>query len=227
MALAGKLIVIDGTDGSGKATQTDLLIKKLQESDVATAKADFPQYGKKSAGPLEEYLNSKYGTAKEVGPYRASILFAVDRFDGGFQVKQWLAQGKMVISNRYVTANMGHQGAEIPDDMAREKYFKWLDELEFGLFGIPRPDLNIILHVPAETAQKLVDQKGHRDYVGGKKRDMLEADLDHLKRAEKTYLQIAGQFPNFKLIECAPGGELLSIEAIHNLVWQAIEPLLK
>lgn len=225
--MEGKFIVIDGTDGSGKGTQTELLIKKLESARFNVAKADFPQYGKKSAGAVEEYLNGKYGGAHEVGPYASSILFAVDRYDASFQIRQWLKEGKVVISNRYVTANMGHQGGKIDNDEERQKYFKWLDDLEFGIFGIPRPHLNIILHVDAAVAQKLVDQKAPRDYVGGKKRDIHEADLDHLKKAEKTYLEIAQQFPHCSLIECSPTGEILPIETIHGLIWQRIEPLLK
>lgn len=225
--MTGKLIVIDGTDGSGKGTQTELLIKRLQASGHGVEKADFPQYGKKSAGLVEEYLNGKYGPQSEVGPYRASVFFAVDRYDASFQIRKWLSEGKIVISNRYVTANMGHQGGAIHDDQERQKYFDWLYNLEFEMFKIPRPDLNIILHVPAATAQALVDKKGHRDYVGGTKRDIHEADLGHLERAEKTYLQIAKSFPGFALIECAPNHELLPIEAINDLIWQRIEPIIK
>ncbi|MBI3626839.1 deoxynucleoside kinase [Candidatus Uhrbacteria bacterium] len=224
--MLGKFIIIDGTDGAGKGTQTELLTKKLKELGHQVEKADFPQYGQKSAGLVEEYLNGKYGPQSEVGPYRASIFFAVDRYDASFKIRKWLEEGKVVISNRYVTANMGHQGGAIPDDQERRKYFDWLYKLEFETFGIPRPDLNIILHVPAETAQILVDKKGHRDYVGGQKRDIHEADLGHLQRAEKTYLQIAQSFPGFVLVECAPGGQLLSIEEVHKLIWEKVEPKL-
>ena len=88
--MKGKLIVIDGTDGSGKGTQFDLLLKRLQKEQVDVHTKDFPQYGKKSAGAVEEYLNGLYGTSEEVGPYRASILFAVDRYDASFEMKKWL-----------------------------------------------------------------------------------------------------------------------------------------
>lgn len=225
--MPGKFIVIDGTDGAGKGTQTDLIINRLQAAGYQTEKADFPQYGQKSAGLVEEYLNGKYGPQAEVDPYRASIFFACDRFDASFRIRKSLDEGKIVISNRYVTANMGHQGGAIADEQERQKYFDWLYELEYGLFKIPKPDLNLILHVPAATAQELVDKKGHRDYVGGQKRDIHEADLGHLQRAEKTYLQIARAFPGFALIECAPGGKLLTIEQITELIWQKIEPLVK
>ncbi|HVY67714.1 MAG TPA: hypothetical protein VHA30_02380, partial [Patescibacteria group bacterium] len=106
----------------------------------------------------------------------------------------------------------------------RLQFFKWLDNLEYNIFGIPKPDLNLILHVPAEVAQKLVDNKtaAQRQYAGGKKRDLHEADLNHLKNAEKVYLQIAQLFPNTKLVECAPAGSLLPPADIHNKVWELV-----
>lgn len=218
----GIFIVIDGTDGSGKKTQTDLIYQRLKNNGFNVELADFPQYGKKSAGLVEDYLNGKYGTAEEVGPYRASIFYACDRYDASFKIKQWLEQGKIVISNRYVTANMGHQGGKIQDDQDRHKYFDWLYNLEYKIFNIPKPDLNIILHVDAAIAQKMVDSKGAREYVGGIKRDIHEADINHLRQAEKVYLQIARSFSDFILIECSRNYELMSREEINDMIWQEI-----
>jgi len=217
----GKFIVIDGTDGSGKGTQTQLLIEELRTNGYDVETTDFPQYGQKSAGLVEEYLNGKYG---QVNPRAASIFYAVDRFDAGFKIRQWLGEGKIIISNRYVTANAGHQGGKIADDDERLKYFRWLNDLEYNVFGIPKPDLNLILHVPAETAQLLVDKKSaaERKYAGGKKRDLHEADLNHLKNAEKVFLEIAKLFPNTKLVECAPDGNLMSPQEVHNKIWELV-----
>jgi dTMP kinase len=217
----GRFIVIDGTDGSGKATQTNLLVEELKLGGYGVEMTDFPQYGTKSAGLIEEYLNGKYG---QVGPEAASIFYAIDRFDASFKIRQWLSEGKIVISNRYVTANAGHQGGKIADDIDRLKFFKWLDNLEYNIFGIPKPDLNIILHVPAAVAQKLVDFKTaeQRQYANGKKRDLHEADLKHLRNAEKVYQEIAKLFPNTKLVECVKDGELLSPGDIHNKVWELV-----
>lgn len=222
----GKFIVIDGTDGSGKATQTELLVLRLKKAGLAVEVVDFPQYGQKSASLVEEYLNGKYGEAQEVGPYRASIFYAIDRYDASFKIKKWIADGKIVISNRYVTANMGHQGGKISNTKERQEFFSWLYKLEYDLFGIPKPDLNIILHVDAEIAQKLVDQKGSREYVDGVKRDIHEADLNHLRNAEKVYLEIACSFPNFTLIECVKNRQIMSREEINDLIWQEIVHLL-
>jgi len=222
----GKFIVIDGTDGSGKATQTELLVKRLKKAGRDVKVFDFPQYGQKSAGLVEEYLNGKYGDAKSVGPYRASIFYACDRYDASFKIRKYLAEGKIVISNRYVTANMGHQGGKIQDARERKKYFAWLYELEYGIFEIPQPDLNIILHVDAAVAQKLVDEKGQRRYTK-KKRDLHEKDLKHLRDAEKVYLEIAKTMKNFKLISCSENRKIMSKDVISELVWNETKKIIK
>ncbi|MFH1412668.1 MAG: thymidylate kinase [bacterium] len=218
--MIGKFIVIDGTDGSGKATQTQLLIERLHQNNYPVMAFDFPQYGKKSAGMVEEYLHGKYGSAKEVGPYTASVFYACDRYDASFAIKQALENGKIVIANRYVTANMGHQGGKIQNNDDRREFFAWLEHLEYKVFNIPRPDLNLILHVEAGIAQKLVDDKGHRDYLNAHKRDIHEADLDHLKHAEQVYLELADIMPNAKLIECVRDDMIMARQEISELVWQ-------
>lgn len=216
-------IVLEGTDGSGKTEQFKKLSARLIAGGFEIATFDFPQYDKLSSYFVKEYLNGKYGGWEEVGPYKASLFYALDRFDVGKQLKSVLAEGRIVISNRYVGSNLGHQGSKIGNDAERRKFFEWDYKLEYEILGIPRPDLNIFLHVPAVVAQALVDQKGSREYVGGAKRDIHEADLKHLANAEKSYLEIVKLFPkDFKLIECVEGGRLLSIEEVHGKVWDAI-----
>lgn len=223
--MKGKLVVIDGTDGSGKATQTELLVKNLKKAGYKVKIEDFPQYGQKSAGLVEEYLNGIYGTAKELGPYIPSIFYAVDRFAAKKRIKENLKKGCIVVSNRYVTASMGHQGGKIKDKKERAKYFKWLFDLEYGLFRIPKPDQNIILHVPAGISQKLVLQKKDRAYIKGKKMDIHEADLEHLRAAELAYLEMAVKF-NYPVIECAVNNVVLSREKIAKLVWEKVKNVL-
>jgi dTMP kinase len=224
----GKFIVIEGTDGSGKTVQFNKLVERLKKESRNVATFDFPQYDKPSSFFIKEYLNGRYGGWKQVGPYKASVFYAIDRLDADSRIKEALRQGKIVVSNRYVASNMGHQGAKIGNKKERMKFLKWLDELEFCILGIPRPDINIVLHVPAEIAQKLVDKKGRREYIGGIKRDIHEQDLKHLKQAEQTYLEIARAFPNdFILIECVKSGKLLSVDEIHKKIWQTIQKILK
>ncbi len=140
-----KFIVLDGTDGSGKETQTEILIKRLKEEGFKVEKADFPQYNTKSAGLIENYLNGKYGAAEKVGPLIPSIFYAADRYDASFEIKKWLEEGKIVISNRYVSSNMAHQGGKIKSKEKRQKFFDCLYKLEYELFKIPKPDLSLIL----------------------------------------------------------------------------------
>ena len=217
----GKFIVIDGTDGTGKATQTKLLQDELQVNGYEVALMDFPQYGQKSAGLVEEYLSGKYG---QVNAKAASIFYAVDRFDASFKVREALNAGKVVLSNRYVTANAGHQGGKISDLTDRLKYFSWLSNLEYEIFGIPKPDLNIILHIPIEKTLELMEirrKNAAKDSVH-KKKDLHEADANHLRNAEQAYIEIARLFPNTKLVECVLESKLLSPQQVHNKVWDLV-----
>ena len=228
MPKTGKFIVIDGTDGSGKTTQLQLLARRLRQEKKSLKIIDFPQYGQKSAGLVENYLNGDYGAAQEVGPYRAAIFYAADRYDASFKIKKWLRQGKIVLANRYVAANMAHQGGKINNAQKRQTYFKWLDNLEYGIFSIPRPDINLILKVPAAIAQKLATNKDSqkRKKIYQKKKDIHEHDLRHLQKAEKVYGEIAKKFPNFRLIVCAHNGQIMPKEKIRELVWREVKKII-
>ncbi len=218
----GLFIMIEGTDGSGKSLQTGLLLERLKKEGKDVEQISFPQYGEKSAGLVESYLNGEFGTAQEVGPYRASILYAVDRFAAAPKIKQWLEAGKIVIANRYVASNMGHQGGKIKNEEERKKYFEWNYNLEYNILGIPRPQVNLILHVTPEISQQLVDKKDEREYLHGKKRDIHEDDLSHLHDAEQAYLNIAKLYPEFKLVECVKNDQILPPEEIHAIIWEEI-----
>ena len=219
----GIFIAIDGIDGSGKATQTKLLIKRLKSGGYKVKELDFPQYGKKSAALAEEYLNGEFGAAEEVGPYRASIFFACDRYAARKKILDWLKSGYIVIANRYVAANMGHQGGKIKKIFERQKYFRWLHNLEYKIFEIPQPDFNLILHVDAAVAQKLALRKKRRSYLKRGKADIHELDLKHLKNAEKIYIEISRTIPKIKLIECMKKGSLMSREDIHEIIWDNLK----
>lgn len=221
--MKGLFIMIEGTDGSGKSLQTELLVKHLKAQGKEVEQISFPQYGEKSAGLVEAYLNGEFGSAAEVGPYRASIFYAVDRFAAANKIKNWLNEGKVVIANRYVASNMGHQGGKIKDEAERKKYFDWNYNLEYNILGIPRPEVNLILHVTPEISQQLVDKKGVREYLHGKKRDIHEDDIGHLADAEKSYLSIAKLYPEFKLVECVENGQILPPEQIHDIIWNEIK----
>ncbi|MEA2065017.1 MAG: dTMP kinase [Patescibacteria group bacterium] len=215
--MAGKFIVIDGIDGSGKETQTKLTISRLKKLGYNVETIDFPQYNTKSAGLVEKYLSGKYGGTKEVSPYVASTFYAVDRYDASFKIKEWLKQGKIIISDRYVGSNMAHQGAKIKTQNERKKYLTWLYNLEYEIFKIPRPDLNIILHINATLAQKLSQRRKKQDWHN-KTEDIHQNNLGYLKSSEKIYLEIVNTFSDFTLIECEKNGQTMSREKINNLI---------
>ncbi len=224
-------IVIEGPDGSGKATQTKLLYRAIKNKGVKVKKIDFPQYGKKSAGMVEEYLNGKYGRPKEVGPYRASVFYACDRYDASFKLKRWIDEGCVVVADRYVSSNIAHQGGKIEKKSERRKYIKWLYNLEYNIFEIPRPDATIVLKTSTEFSYKLsskIEDKEKRAkkhlYLGKKKRDAHEKDKNHLRDSLRVYLEMAEEYPkDFKVIECIEKGKLLSPEEIHNKIKKALK----
>jgi len=215
----GKFIVIEGTDGSGKTAQFERLILALPEG-TKLGTLDFPRYGEPSSFFVQKYLSGRYGG--DVGSYTASVFYAVDRFDARLKTLQWIEEERrIVIANRYVASNMAHQGAKLVSKSEREKFYRWVYSLEYEIFALPKPDMNILLHVPAAIAGDLVSRRGGRH-------DLHEADPEHEKRAEEAYLEIAVLFPDdFHVIECAPAGTLLSPEAIHQKVWAAVAPLLQ
>ncbi|MFH1631404.1 MAG: thymidylate kinase [bacterium] len=215
----GVFIVIDGVDGSGKATQTKLLVDRMKQEGLPIETISFPQYGKKSAGALEEYLAGAYGTADEVGPYRASVLFAVDRFDAAQTIRTWLDGGVNVVADRYVGSNMGHQGSKINDWEERRAFFTWEQEFEHKLLGIPRPDINVVLHVPTPVARELM--RG-RESKHGLAKDIHEANPEHLQKTEDTYLDMVERFDEFKLIECVENNSMLPPEIIHEKIWELL-----
>jgi dTMP kinase len=230
----GKFIVFEGIDGSGKSTQLKLLKNRLKKEGYGIMTIDFPQYGQKSAGLVEEYLNGIYGSSTEVGPYRASIFYACDRYDASFKIKKWLKEGKSVIADRYFGSNVAHQGGKIADKKKRQKFLKWLYELEFGIFQIPKPDFTFILKISPEISQGL---SGHitdkqklakkKIYLGSRKQDIHEKDVNHLINTEKVYLETAKQYPkDFKIIDCLEGGKLLSPTLIHEKVFENIKKII-
>jgi thymidylate kinase/thymidylate synthase ThyX len=222
----GIFLVLEGTDGSGKGTQFKLLAERLSAAGYTVAAFDFPQYDEPSSYFVKEYLNGKYGTAEEVGPYTGSLFYALHRYAAAPQIRKALEEGKIVLANRFTGSNMGHQGTKFRHAEERRGFFIWLENLEHQMLGIPRPDQNIVLRVPAETAQKLIDQKASRGYTD-KKRDLHEADLNHLKLAVEVYDNLCQLFPkDFTAIDCVRSGELQSVEIVSKLIWQTIEPLL-
>lgn len=220
----GTFLVIEGTDGSGKGTQFKKLVDRLEQEGYDVATFDFPQYEQPSSHFVREYLNGNYGTAEEVGPYTGSLFYALDRYEASRHITEALDQGKVVIANRFTGSNMAHQGTKFKHAEERRGYFIWLDNLEYQMLNVPRPDISFVLRVPAEVAQGLVDKKEARSYTD-KKRDIHEADLSHLKRSVEVYDELCNLFPkDFQRLDCVRGDKLLDIETIHEQLWKTIQP---
>jgi dTMP kinase len=221
----GKFFVFEGIDGSGKATQTKLLANFLKGKGLKVEKIDFPQHGERSAAMVDDYLTGKYGSAESVGPYVASLFYAADRYDASFKINKWLSEGKIVIADRYTVSNVGHQGGKIKDRKEWKKYVNWLYNLEYGIFGIPRPNYTFILKTSSGISENLTKnvtdkrkKKNKNKYLRGKK-DIHETDRRHLSDALKSYLAVAKRFPrDFKVIDCIENGKLLSPEIINKKI---------
>ncbi|MCC6847942.1 MAG: thymidylate kinase [Deltaproteobacteria bacterium] len=225
--MSGVFVVVDGLDGSGKGTQTARLERRLRADGRDVVLVDFPRYGAPSAYFIERYLRGEYGDLADVGAYRASLFYALDRFDASFEIRAALARGGIVISNRYVSANKGHQMAKLADRGERERFLAWLNHLEYELLGIPKPDLTILLHVPADVGFDLVAGKDERAYLRGKARDIHEDDRAHLRAAEAAYLALVtlDRSERWERVECMEDGRLLTVEEVEHRVWALVAPL--
>lgn len=215
-------IVIDWLDGSGKGTQTKLVVAELEKQWKKVLLLDYPRYGNDSAYFVEKYLNWDYG--KNVSAKAASIFYALDRYDDSFNFSQKMTDYDYIISNRYVSASMMHQAGKIEEHKDRLEYMKWLHELEFEIFGIPKPDTVLFLDVPPEVSQKLVEKKESREYIKwdtGK--DLHEADENHLINAYKAASEILDEFPDWERVECCENGAILPINIITEKILNKIQ----
>ncbi len=227
----GKLIVIDGTDGSGKATQVALLAKRLKKEGETVKIVDFPEYYKNFFGAfIGHCLSEQYYKFLHVHPKIASVLYAADRWESSKEMKDWLKKGYIIIANRYVSANQIHQAGKIKSAKKRDDFMKWLSQMEYEVFKIPRPDITIYLDLPTKIVLKLLkdreSSKMKRAYLK-KKKDVHEADVNFLINSRKSALKLAKEVPNFMKIECSKDGEILSREVIHEEVYKKVKKIIK
>lgn len=212
----GYFIVIDGTDGAGKATQIELLKKVFAKKKIDYEVIDFPRYEDNIYGQLVgRYLKGEFGNIYDVNPYLMALAYAGDRALAKPLLDRWLKEGKVVIANRYVSANKAHMSANLKPEQ-RQEFLEWLNELEYKTNGIPQEDLTILLYVTAEVGQKNIDQKNLRKYIGLKKRDIHENNIKHLEEANKIYLELARIDPSWNLVQCMANGHMRPLEDIHE-----------
>ena len=213
----GKLIVIDGGDGSGKATQSELLINYLKKHNEKVKYMDFPRYYTSFHGRIVgRFLAGEFGKLDDISPYLASLAYALDRASAKDEMDSWLAHGGTIISNRYATSSMAHQAARLPEKN-RKEFVGWIDELEYKVHKIPREDVVVYLYVPWRIGLELTQKKNDRGYIG-KGMDLAEKDVRHRQEAEKMYLDLADSQSNWILIDCVKDGAILPKETIHRRV---------
>ncbi|MBM3272420.1 thymidylate kinase [Candidatus Kaiserbacteria bacterium] len=224
----GSLIVIDGSDGSGKATQTALLVERLRAEGKEVQTLDFPQYQDNLIGKLiGECIAGEHGDFRHSDPYVASVLYAVDRFEAKQRLESWLAEGTTVVLDRYVSANQIHQGGKVADDNKRAEFLQWLDRLEYGVFGLPQPDTTIYLYMPTELSVGLLKDKRAKDkkssYLAGGKQDTLELDIAYLEHAQMAAAWLMQHQGGWHKVECAPEGVIRSREDIADEVYDLVQ----
>ncbi|MFZ0980481.1 MAG: hypothetical protein WAN23_13860 [Candidatus Acidiferrales bacterium] len=225
MPARGKLIVIEGIDGSGKRTQVDLLARALSKHGAPIVQISFPHYEGFFGKLVARFLNGEFGSLASVDPHFSALLYAGDRLESKPALEAALASGKIVLADRYIASNLAHQGARVPAEK-REEFIAWLKHLEYGVYGLPAEDLVIYLRVPAAEAHRLAGERGKlgaRDYTK-LRRDLQESDIAHLEAASSVYDGLARQ-PHWAKIECfdTGSGTLRAPKAIHTEILAAID----
>ena len=215
----GKLIVIEGTDGSGKATQFHRLTNRLRHEGRAFQQLVFPQYQEESSALIRMYLNGEFGTSpSDVNAYAASAFFAVDRYASYKKVwGQWYAQGGLVLSDRYTTSNAVHQASKEPPEN-RAEFLRWLYEFEYEKLGLPRPDLTIYLDVPTDFTEKLMRSREESTHTHA---DIHEQDLAYLATCRRTG-KAAAAYYGWTVIDCVRDGKMRGIDDIHEEIYRHV-----
>ena len=215
----GKLIVIEGLDGSGKGTQAALLLKRLRESGKDVFEIDLPNYADNSSALVKMYLAGEMGNRPgDVNAFAASTFFAVDRY-ASFK-KFWSKEyesGKIIVANRYTTSNACHQMTKL-EKKDWDSFLSWLFDFEYVKLGIPEPDCVVFLDMPVETSQKLLEKRYNNDES---KKDVHERDIDYLNHCRDAAIYACEKL-GWKRIVCAEGGEPKSVEKISDIVFQTV-----
>ncbi len=218
----GKLFVIDGTDGSGKQTQFDLLKKHLTEDGIEYKTVSFPNYDSPSSSLVKMYLSGEFGeNAKDVSPYIASTFYAADRY-ATFkkELQEYYDNGGIILADRYTTANMVHQAGKITDEAEREKYLNWLFDLEFNIYGLPVPTEVFFLNMPPKKVEELIKNRENK-FTHNDKKDIHERDSKHLEDSYNAACSLVGKY-QWNEVKCVKDNEIRTREDIHNEIYNIV-----
>ncbi len=219
----GKLIIIEGNDGSGKTTQVNLLLSYLKKKKMSYKTLDFPRYYDSFFGKfLAAFLRREHGRLEHANPYLLTFPFALDRASAGDKIRQWLKEGNFVICNRYATSNMAHQSGRLPKK-ERKQYVDWDMEFEYKINKLPKEDKVIFLHLPYKNSLRLIAKRGKRDYTNKRNKDMLEVDTEYIKNSEEAYMELLKRFSHWIKIECLEKGKLRPTEDIHQEIIKVLK----
>lgn len=220
----GKLIVIEGTDGSGKSTQFRLLTDRLESEQVKFQKLVFPQYSEPSSALIRMYLGGEFGKSpSDVNAYAASAFYSVDRYASYRKVwGKWYEEGGLVVSDRYTTSNAVHQASKEPEDK-REDFLNWLYDFEYDKLGLPRPDLVIYLDVPTDFTEKMLR---HRESETNTHADIHEQDMQYLATCRRMG-RAAAEHYGWMVIRCVRDGAIRSMEDIHEEIYRHVAACLE
>jgi dTMP kinase len=199
MTAPGKLIAIEGIDGSGKRTQVDLLTLTLKARGYSVLSTGFPQYDSWFGKMVGQFLNGELGPLESVDPHFTTLLYAGDRFEAKPKLEAALDNGQIVLADRYVGSNLAHQTARVAP-AKRSDFLEWIEHLEYNIYGLPHESLILYLRVPPFEAQRLIARKSTRSYTTAQK-DLLEASLHHLEDAAEMYDSLS-RLPPWATIQC-------------------------
>jgi len=218
----GKLVAIEGIDGSGKRTQIELLARALTERGVPLVQMGFPRYDSFMGRMVGRFLDGDFGALEHVDPHFSALLYAGDRLEARPELRAALDAAQTILTDRYVASNLAHQTARVWEK-DREDFLTWLTQLEYGLYALPEEDLVIYLRVPAHVAHTMVAKQSARDYTK-RKRDIQESSVAHLEQAAAVYDALARR-PNWATVECydEANDRLRAPEEIHREVLAAVE----
>ena len=223
-SIKGRFFVLDGPDGSGKTTQTELLAHALRKMGKKVLVVDFPQYDSSFFGVMVgAYLKGEFGDVFKISPYLSSLLYALDRWSARGKIQQALHDRKIILANRYTSSNIIHQGAKFRTKQERQDFFDWLDIAEFTALQIPRPTRVLFLDVPTRISWNLIEHRNRTTHPQGSKRDKHEASRSHLQKAYQTAKAYAHGNPGWSIVSCVQGSVLLPPQAVHSRIMKIIQ----